>query len=217
MTLPASLALVHHYAPALEKRCRPHLNTCNDSWSVDETSINVRTTWMDLSRAVDSPGKTLEFLLSSTPDAQAAKRFFLQALYASACSASQEPSTEEQLAQPPAEATPSTTTSAPRVINVDKNAAYPKAIAELKASGVLPEAVELRQVKYLNNLVEQDHRFIKRLVKPGMGFFSLETAGRTLQGYEVMNMIRKGQVRGVGKGDITDQVAFIASLFGVAA
>ena len=109
------------------------------------------------------------------------------------------------------------TPSAPRVINVDKNAAYPKAIVALKAAGTLPEHVELRQVKYLNNLVEQDHRFIKRLVKPGMGFFSFETAGRTLQGYEVMHMIRKGQVRGVGKGDITGQVTFVARLFGVAA
>ena len=103
------------------------------------------------------------------------------------------------------------------MINVDKNAAYPKAIAELKAAGILPEAVELRQVKYLNNLIEQDHRFIKRLVKPGMGFFSFETAWRTLQGYEVMHMIRKGQMYGVAKGDITGQIAFIASLFGVAA
>jgi len=65
--------------------------------------------------------------------------------------------------------------------------------------------------------VEQDHRFIKRLVKPGMGFFSMETAGRTLHGYEVMNMLRKGQVGGVGKGDIIGQVTFIARLFGVAA
>jgi transposase, IS6 family len=99
------------------------------------------------------------------------------------------------------------------VINVDRNAAYPKAIADLKAIGAFPEAVELRQVKYLNNIVEQDHRFIKRRVKPGLGFFSFETAWRTLQGYEVMHMIRKGQIRGVGKGHI----AFITSLFGVAA
>jgi transposase, IS6 family len=77
--------------------------------------------------------------------------------------------------------------------------------------------VELRQIKYLNNLVEQDHRFIKRLVKPGIGFFSAETAWNTLQGYEVMHMFGKGQVRGVDKGDITGQVAFISSLFGVAA
>src|ERR1700687_279500 len=75
-------------------------------------------------------------------------------------------------------------TSVPRVINVDKNAASPQAIADLKGSGMIPEAVELRQVKYLNTLIEQDHRFLKRLVKPGMGFFSFETARQTLQGYE---------------------------------
>ena len=173
---------VQHFAPELEKRSRPHLKACNDSWRVDETSIKIKKVWTYLYRAVDSEGTTLEFLLSSTRDAEAAKRFLVKALHFSACSASQEPSTEEQLAQPPAEATPSTTTSAPRVMNVDKHAAYPKAIAELKASGVLPEAVELRQVKYLNNLVEQDHRFIKRLVKPGMGFFSFETAWHTLHG-----------------------------------
>ena len=93
------------------------------------------------------------------------------------------------------------------MINVDKNAAYPKAIADLKAVGLLPASVELRQVKYLNNLIEQDHRFIKRLVKPGMGFFSFETAGRTLQGADA----RRGQRRH------PRQVTFIARLFGVAA
>jgi len=136
---------------------------------------------------------------------------------ATACSAPQARPVEELVAQSTAQADLTTTTPAPRVINVDKHAAYSKAMAELKAAGILPEQVELRQGKYLNNLIEQDHRFIKRLVKPGMGFFSIETAGRTLQGYEVMNMIRKGQMRRVGKGDINWQVAFIASLFGVAA
>jgi transposase, IS6 family len=184
---------------------------------VDETYLKIKKTWTYLYRAVDSEGNTLEFLLSPTRDAEAAKRFFLKALHSTAGSASQACPVEEKVTQPTAPAHPNPTQSAPRVINVDKNAAYPKAIAQLKAAGILPESVELRQVKYLNNLVEQDHRFIKRLVKPGMGFFSLETAGRTLQGYEVMHMIRKGQVRGVGKGDITGQVAFIASLFGVAA
>ena len=82
---------------------------------------------------------------------------------------------------------------------------------------LVPAACELRQSKYLNNLIEQDHRFIKRLVKPGLGFFSFETAWRTLQGYEVMHMIRKGQVQGVEKGNIRRQITFIASLFGVAA
>jgi len=72
-------------------------------------------------------------------------------------------------------------------------------------------------IKYLNNTVEQDHRFSKRLVKPGLGFFSFESAWGTLQGYEVMHMMRKGQMRGVEQGDIVGQIAFISSLFGVAA
>ena len=208
---------VQQYAPELEKRCRPHLKACNDSWKVDETSIKVRKNWMYLYRAVDSEGNTLEFLLSPTRDAEAAKRFFLKALHSSACSAPQARPVEEPVEETTTPADPDATQSLPRVINVDKNAAYPKAITELKAAGILPASVKLRQVKYLNNLVEQDHRFIKRRVKPGLGFFALETAWRTLQGYEVMNMIRKGQMRGTEKGDSLGQAAFLASLFGVAA
>jgi transposase-like protein len=206
---------VQHYAPELEKRSRPHLKACNDSWRVDETYIKIKKVWTYLYRAVDSEGNTLEFLLSSTRDAEAAKRFFLKALSSPAGSTPGAHPFEEQVAEPTSMANPVTPT--PRVINVDKNAAYPKAMAELKAAGQLPESVELRQVKYLNNMVEQDHRFIKRLVKPGMGFFSFETARRTLQGYEVMHMLRKGQMRGMEKGDILGQVAFISALFGMAA
>ena len=199
---------VQAYAPELEKRCWPHLKACTDSWKVDETYIKVKNVWMYLYRAVDSDGNTLEFLLRPKRDAEAAKCFFVKALGASVSQASL---AEERTTQPDSQAS----RSVPRVINVDKNAAYPKAIAELKASGILPDSVELRQVKYLNNRVEQDHRFIKRLVKPGMGFFSFATAWRTLQGYEVMNMIRKVQVQGVNKGDSFHQVAFIAEVFGV--
>ncbi len=96
---------------------------------------------------------------------------------------------------------------------MDKNAAYPPAIDELKANQTLPKTTELRRVKYLNNIVEQDHRFIKRLVKPGMGFASFNTARRTLRGYEAMNMIRKGQVQGVEKGDIMSSVEYARSNF----
>ncbi len=218
---------VQHYAPELEKRCRPHLKVCNDSWKVDETYIKIKKAWFYLYRAVDSEGNTLSVLLSPTRDAEAAKRFFVKALHSPADSASPARPIEGSAAQASAideKVAPSIPTKtlqaskpAPRVINVDKNAAYPKAIADLKAIGVLPESVELRQIKYLNNLIEQDHRFIKRLIKAGLGFFSVETAGRTLQGYEVMNMIRKGQAQNVNKGDISAQVAFIARLFGVAA
>ncbi|EFH83031.1 IS6 family transposase [Ktedonobacter racemifer] len=205
---------VQHDAPDLEKRCRPHLKATNDSWRVDETYIKIKGTWTSLYRAVDSQGQTLEFLLSPTRDAEAAKRFFHKALHITADSAPQAHPIEEQVTKPTVVALPTTLTS--RVINVDKNAAYPKAIAERKAIGALATSVELRQVKYLNTLVEQDHRCIKRLVKPGMGFFSFETARRTLQGYETMHMLRKGQVHSVGKGDIKKQVTFLARLFGVA-
>ncbi len=92
-----------------------------------------------------------------------------------------------------------------------------KAFHELKGAGTLAAVCELRQSKYLNNLVEQDHRFLKRRVKPGSGFFSFKTAWRTLQGYEVMHMIRKGQMKDVDKGDILSQVALVSSVFGVVA
>ena len=183
---------VQRYAPELEKRCRPHVKAFTDSWKVDETYIKVRRK-LDVSLpghrlARQHPGVSLEC------DARCRGRqtLFRQSAALLCLFSSSGASGRGAGGQPTAPADPNTTKSAPRVINVDKNAAYPKAMADLKASGVLPEMVELRQVKYLNNLIEQDHRFIKRLVKPGMGFFSFETAGRTLQGYEVMNMIREG-------------------------
>jgi transposase-like protein len=183
---------VQAYAPELDKRCRPYLRTTLESWRVDETYIEVKGEWKYLYRAVDSQGNTLDFMLSAKRDARAAERFFRKAL----------------------KATPNQET---RVINVDKNAAYPPAINELKADQTLSETCELRTVKYLNNIVEQDHRFIKRLVNPGMGFGSFNTARRTLRGYEAMNMIRKGQVQGAEKGDVRAQVEFVYQIFPVAA
>jgi IS6 family transposase len=125
---------------------------------VDETYVKVKGIWMYLYRAVDSEGHTLEFQLSATRDAEAAKQFFHKTL-----------------------STAHTVT--PRVITVDKNAATPSALADLKSAGTVPQTCELRQVKYRNLIIEQDHRFIKRLVKPGLGFFSFETTWRTLAGY----------------------------------
>jgi len=182
---------VQHYAPELDRRCRASAKTAVDSWRVDETYIKVKKQWVSLYRAVDSQGNTLECFFSPTRDTQAAKQFFLKTLAASH-------------------------TTEPRVSNVDKNAAYPQAFAELKAEGFIPASCELRQVKYLNNIIEQDHRFIKRQTRSGM-VFSLETARRTLQGYEIMTRMRKGQLRGVNKGDVRGQVALVAKLFAGAA
>jgi len=97
---------------------------------------------------------------------------------------------------------------------LDGYAASHRAVREMKTDGQLLADTKVRSSKYLNNLIEQDHRFIKRLTKPGMGFFSFETAWRTLQGFEIMNMIRKGQVQGVEKGEVRSQVALVAKLFG---
>jgi transposase-like protein len=105
----------------------------------------------------------------------------------------------------------------PRVINVDKNPSYPAAVEALKSEGVLPRRVRLRQCKYLNNVVEQDHRFVKKRPWLAKGYGSFATAWRTLQGIEAMQMIRKGRVRWVTKNDSIAQAAFVAELFGLAA
>ena len=100
---------------------------------------------------------------------------------------------------------------------MDKNPAYPRAIEQLKEDGELWRRSRLRQCKYLNNIMEQDHRRVKRLVRPGLGFGSFWTARRTLAGYEVMAMVRKGQVRRIGGCDMRAQATFVAKLFDMAA
>lgn len=101
-----------------------------------------------------------------------------------------------------------THTQTPRVVTVDKNAADPKAIDTLIADKTLPEIAKLRQKKYLNNHVEQDHRAIKRLTKAGKEFKSFTTARRTLRGYETMNILRKGQINRIIQGDSVGQTKY---------
>jgi transposase, IS6 family len=123
----------------MERRLCRHLKPTNDSWRVDETYIRVKGKWRYLYRAVDSSGTTLDFLLSARQDAAAAKRFLAKAL--------------GRQNHP-----------VPRVINTDKHAAYPPAIVQLKDEGVLEENCRHRPVQYLNNVLEQDHRAIKRRI-----------------------------------------------------
>ena len=127
-----------------------------------------------LYRAVDSTGATIDFLLSAKRDAAAAKRFLQKALR-------------------------SPGHPRPRVINVDRNPSYPKAISELKRTAVLGRRCRCRPIRYLNNILEQDHRAVKRRLRACQGFRSFHAAWRTLQGIEAMNMIRKGQVRWIGR------------------
>ena len=105
----------------------------------------------------------------------------------------------------------------PRVINVDKNPAYPAAVEALKAEGTLRRRCRLLQCKFLNNIVEQDHRTVKQRVWLAKGYGSFRTAWRTLRGIEAVSMIRKGRARRVAKGDAVAQARFIGKLFGLAA
>jgi transposase-like protein len=105
----------------------------------------------------------------------------------------------------------------PRTITVGKNPAYPSAAESMKKAGELSRFARLRQVKYLNNIVEQDHRRIKRLVRPGLGFESMRTARPIIAGYEIFAMIRKGQIATIPANDMGAQRTFIASQFVVAA
>jgi IS6 family transposase len=105
----------------------------------------------------------------------------------------------------------------PRVMNVDKNPAYPAAVEALRVDHVLPRRVALRQCKYLNNVIEQDHRWVKKRAWLAKGYGSFRSAWRTLQGIETVNMIRKGRVKWLAKGDTVSQALFIAALFGLAA
>ncbi|OOR17061.1 IS6 family transposase [Bacillus cereus] len=181
---------VHQYGPELDERVRRHLQSTNDSWRVDETYVKVKGQWLYLYRAVDSEGNTIDFYLSESRDKQAAKRFFKKALAFSHV-------------------------SKPRVITVDKNPAYPIVIQELKEEKQMPEGIKLRQVKYLNNIVEQDHRFIKKRIRPMLGLKSLRTAKRIIAGIEAMHMIKKGQTLQREKS-VQNQKEFIHKLFGLA-
>ena len=105
----------------------------------------------------------------------------------------------------------------PRVINVDGHPAYPQAIRELKPCGELSRRCRCRPSAHLNNVLEQDHRFLKRRMAASLWFRSVEGALRTIAGYEAMNMIRKGQIRWLAKGDIAGQVNYIEQIFGIAA
>ncbi|WP_455931174.1 IS6 family transposase [Priestia aryabhattai] len=182
---------VHQYSPELDERVRRHLKPTNDSWRVDETYVKVKGQWMYLYRAVDSEGNTINFYLSKTRDHKAAKRFFKKALR-------------------------SFHVSKPRVITVDKNPAYPMAIEELKKEKKMPVGIQIRQVKYLNNIVEQDHRFIKKRVRSMLGLKSFRTAKSILSGIEAMHIIKKGQLALPDKS-VQNQVKFIHQLFGMAA
>jgi transposase-like protein len=162
------------------------------SYRVDETYIKVGKSCKYLYRAVNKEGQTIEFMLSAKRDVFAAKRFFRKMMRAD----------HRRL---------------PFSVSVDKNAAYPDAFTSLQDEKVLPKDCTLRRVKYLNNVIEQDHRFIKKKVRASQCFKRFHTAERTLEGIESVDMIRKGQVKRLSGNDAQGQAKFVASLFQIAA
>jgi transposase-like protein len=167
---------VQAYTPELDRRIRRKLKPTWGDWHVDETYIRIKGVWHYLYRAVDDAGQTVDFLLSAHRDTLAAKLLF-----------------EKAVMRPH--------NDFPETVIVDRNPAYPAALKILQKEGHLSPTAQLRTGRALNNLVEQDHRRIKRLVRPGLGFKNFESARKTIQGYEAMSMIRKGQVEKVKRRD----------------
>jgi transposase-like protein len=183
---------VQRFAPELEKRMRRHLRPCRGPWHVDETYVRVDGQWRYLCRAVDGTGQTIDFLLSAKRDKEAARRLFRRALGHK-------------------------NTRTPRVVVTDRLNSYPGALRDMKREGELWRFVQHRRGRWLNNWIEQDHRRIKRRIRPMPGFKRFVTARRTLAGIEAMAMLAKGQVRAVPANDIRTQRAFVHQIFGLAA
>lgn len=162
---------VQRYAPEMEKRLRWYWKRpgISRSWRLDETYVKVKGKWAYLYQAVDKGGDTIDFHLSATRNAKAAKRFLSKALIGLK---------EWQT---------------PLKINTDKAPTYGPVVAELKREGKLPEVMLHRQVKYLNNVIEADHGKLKQLIKPVRGFKSMKIAYATIKGFEVMHALRRAK------------------------
>ena len=153
------------FTPLLEARFRRgKKQPVGSSWRLDETYIKSKGQWKYLYRAVDKAGQTVDFLLTAHRDKQAALRFLKKAIRQH---------------------------GRPSKVTIDRSGANTAALTALNADA---DAIEIRQRKYLNNLIEQDHRAVKRIVRPMLGFQTFRSARITLQGIELMHMIKKGQM-----------------------
>ena len=167
---------VIRYTPGLVTNAKKHKRRVGVSWRFDETYIKVRGQWKYIYRAVDKDGDTIDFLLTAKRDTKAALRFLRQAIR---------------------------NNGTPVKINIDKSGANTAAIeAYNKESGA---SIEIRQCKYLNNIVEQDHRRVKQKTRAALGFKAFYSAHATVVGVELIHMIRKGQVRPIPGGSFIEQ------------
>jgi putative transposase len=163
------------YSPLLEEAFHRRKRPVWVSWRLDETYIKVRGEWKYLYRAVDKHGKTIDFLLTEQRDEQAAKKFLTKAIRRHG--------------------------QVPETITIDGSAANEAAIKSYNEEH--GTAITLRKIKYLNNIVEQDHRAVKRVTRPMLGFKSFDAAQSTVAGIELMHMLRKGQLESGIEGGLT--------------
>lgn len=184
---------IQHYAPEMERRFRSYYKpTLGFSWQVDETYVKVKGKWCYLYRAIDKRGNTIDFYLSQTRNAKAAKRFLGKALKSLK------------------------TWAHPRVINTDKAPSYISALSDLVREGKCTPDTIHRSVKYLNNRIESDHGKLKRLIKPMLGFKSMKTAYATIKGFETMLMFKKGQFNPwIPERNVMGEIRFINETFNV--
>jgi len=173
------------YSPALEAKFTNHYKRrVSNSWRMDETYIKVKGQWCYLYRAVDKFGDTIDFMLSEKRDELAAKRFFNKAI---------------------------SYNNQPEKITIDKSGANNSALKSINITLPSHDKIEIRQIKYLNNIVEQDHRFIKRITKPLKGFKAFHSAHATLIGIELHHMLRKNQHKNATNQSMFEQFFELAA------
>ena len=160
---------VRRFFSLIDKRVRKRKRPLNGSWRMDDTYIKLNGKWVYLYRAVDKEGNTVDFLLRAKRDAVAAKAFFRKAFREN---------------------------GRPEKVTVDKSGSNKAALDYFNRIVPKEDEFEIRQVKYLNNIVEQDHRFIKKRTRPTLGFKNFLSAKETLSGIENIRMIQKGQIQG---------------------
>jgi len=160
---------VRRFARLISDRVSSKKRPVNRSWRMDETYIKLKGKWVYLYRAVDKEGNTIDFLLRAKRDAAAAKAFFRKAIKHN---------------------------GRPEKVTVDKSGSNKAALDYYNHDLLENEKIEIRQIKYLNNLIEQDHRFIKKRTRPTLGFKCFHSARATIGGIESVRMIQKGQIKG---------------------